>query len=58
MGNWTGRKVGAILAASGGITGMQASLDAAAAGFNLYPVERDISIGGVMAQELITICVE
>ena len=34
----------------GGIAGMQASLDAAAAGYKVYLVERDISIGGVMAQ--------
>ena len=33
-----------------GIAGMQASLDAAAAGYKVYLVERDISIGGVMAQ--------
>jgi heterodisulfide reductase subunit A-like polyferredoxin len=50
MGNRTGAKVGAILVAGGGIAGMQASLDAAAAGFKVYLVERDISIGGVMAQ--------
>jgi NADPH-dependent glutamate synthase beta subunit-like oxidoreductase len=42
--------VGAILVAGGGIAGMQASLDAAAAGFKVYLAERDISIGGVMAQ--------
>ena len=34
----------------GGIAGMQASLDAAAAGYKVFLVERDISIGGVMAQ--------
>lgn len=34
----------------GGISGMQAALDAANAGFKVYLVERDISIGGVMAQ--------
>jgi heterodisulfide reductase subunit A-like polyferredoxin len=50
MGNRTGGEVGAILVAGGGIAGMQASLDAAAAGFKVYLVERDISIGGVMAQ--------
>ncbi|MGB8993501.1 MAG: FAD-dependent oxidoreductase [Desulfobaccales bacterium] len=43
-------KVGAIMVVGGGIGGMQASLDAAAAGFKVYLVERDISIGGVMAQ--------
>ena len=34
----------------GGIAGMQAALDAANAGFKVYLVEQDISIGGVMAQ--------
>jgi len=43
-------KVGAIMVVGGGIAGMQASLDAAAAGYKVYLVERNISIGGVMAQ--------
>ncbi len=43
-------KVGAIMVVGGGIAGIQASLDAAAAGYKVYLVERDISIGGVMAQ--------
>ncbi len=50
MGDRTGGEVGAILVAGGGIAGMQAALDATAAGFKVYLVERDISIGGVMAQ--------
>jgi heterodisulfide reductase subunit A-like polyferredoxin len=50
MNNRAREKVGAILVAGGGIGGMQAALDAAAAGFKVYLVERDISIGGVMAQ--------
>ena len=44
------RKIGAIMVVGGGIGGMQAALDAAGAGFKVYLVERDISIGGVMAQ--------
>ncbi len=44
------QKIGAVMVVGGGIAGMQASLDAAAAGFKVYLVERDISIGGVMAQ--------
>jgi heterodisulfide reductase subunit A-like polyferredoxin len=44
------KKIGAIMVVGGGIAGMQASLDAAAAGYKVYLVERDISIGGVMAQ--------
>jgi heterodisulfide reductase subunit A-like polyferredoxin len=43
-------KIGAVMVVGGGIAGMQASLDAAAAGYKVYLVERDISIGGVMAQ--------
>jgi heterodisulfide reductase subunit A-like polyferredoxin len=43
-------KTGAIAVVGGGIAGMQAALDAANAGFKVYLVERDISIGGVMAQ--------
>jgi heterodisulfide reductase subunit A-like polyferredoxin len=46
----TAQKVGAVMVVGGGIGGMQAALDAAAAGFKVYLVERDISIGGVMAQ--------
>jgi heterodisulfide reductase subunit A-like polyferredoxin len=44
------QKIGAIMVVGGGIAGMQASLDAATAGYKVYLVERDISIGGVMAQ--------
>jgi heterodisulfide reductase subunit A-like polyferredoxin len=43
-------KIGAISVIGGGIAGMQAALDAANAGFKVYLVEKDISIGGVMAQ--------
>ncbi|MHB8066944.1 MAG: FAD-dependent oxidoreductase [Desulfobaccales bacterium] len=43
-------KIGAIMVAGGGIAGMQAALDAANAGFKVYMVEKEISIGGVMAQ--------
>ncbi len=43
-------KVGAVMVVGGGIAGMQASLDAATAGYKVYLVERNISIGGVMAQ--------
>ena len=50
MANPSSSKVGAVMVVGGGIGGMQASLDAAAAGFKVYLVERDISIGGVMAQ--------
>jgi heterodisulfide reductase subunit A-like polyferredoxin len=48
--NASNGKVGAIAVVGGGIAGMQAALDAANAGYKVYLVERDISIGGVMAQ--------
>ncbi len=44
------QKIGSVMVVGGGIAGMQAALDAANAGFKVYLVERDISIGGVMAQ--------
>ncbi len=44
------QKIGAIMVVGGGIAGMQASLDAAGAGYKVYLVEKDISIGWVMAQ--------
>ncbi len=44
------QKVGAVLVVGGGIAGMQASLDLAESGFKVYLVEKDPSIGGVMAQ--------
>ncbi|MFZ5449884.1 MAG: FAD-dependent oxidoreductase [Thermodesulfobacteriota bacterium] len=44
------QKIGAVMVVGGGIGGMQAALDTASAGFKVYLVERDISIGGVMAQ--------
>jgi len=43
-------KVGAVMVVGGGIGGIQASLDLAEAGFKVYLVERNLSIGGVMAQ--------
>jgi len=41
---------GAVCVAGAGIAGMQAALDLAAAGYKVHLVERDISIGGVMAR--------
>jgi len=40
----------AALVIGGGIAGIQAALDIADAGFKVYPVEREPSIGGRMAQ--------
>jgi len=44
------RPVGAALVVGGGIGGMQAALDLAAAGIKVYLAEQKTSIGGVMAQ--------
>jgi heterodisulfide reductase subunit A-like polyferredoxin len=43
-------QVGAALVVGGGIGGMQAALDLAAAGIKVYLVENKSAIGGVMAQ--------
>ncbi len=44
------RMSGAVLVAGAGIAGMQSALDLAEAGFKVYLVEKDISIGGIMAR--------
>ena len=44
------RKRGSVMVVGGGIAGMQAALDLAAQGFRVHLVEKDLSIGGVMAQ--------
>jgi len=44
------RNFGDVLVVGGGISGIQASLDLATAGFKVYLVEKDPSIGGHMAQ--------
>ncbi len=41
---------GDVMVVGGGISGIQASLDLAAAGFKVYLVEKEPSIGGHMAQ--------
>ena len=41
---------GDVMFVGGGISGIQASLDLAGAGFRVYLVEKDPSIGGHMAQ--------
>jgi len=42
--------LGDVLVVGGGISGIQASLDLATAGFKVYLVDRAPSIGGHMAQ--------
>ncbi len=41
---------GDVLVVGGGISGIQASLDLAAAGFKVYLIDKAPSIGGHMAQ--------
>ena len=41
---------GDVMVVGGGISGIQASLDLADAGFKVYLVEKDPAIGGHMAQ--------
>ena len=41
---------GSVMVIGGGIAGMQASLDIANSGFQVYLVEKSPSIGGMMAQ--------
>ena len=44
------RDFGDVLVVGGGVSGIQASLDLATAGFRVYLVEKSPSIGGHMAQ--------
>ena len=45
-----GRDFGDVMVVGGGVSGIQASLDLATAGFKVYLVEKGPSIGGHMAQ--------
>ncbi|ROR03300.1 pyridine nucleotide-disulfide oxidoreductase [Desulfosoma caldarium] len=42
--------IGSVLVVGGGIAGMQSALDLAEMGYYVYLVEKEASIGGVMAQ--------
>lgn len=44
------KNYGDVLVVGGGISGLQASLDLANAGYKVYLVEKEPSIGGHMAQ--------
>ncbi len=46
----TDSNFGDVMVVGGGISGIQASLDLATAGFKVYLVERSPSMGGHMAQ--------
>ncbi|MFH0844694.1 MAG: FAD-dependent oxidoreductase [Pseudomonadota bacterium] len=50
MSNHSNKKIGAVAVIGGGIAGMQASLDLSNAGFKVYLVEKNPSIGGIMTQ--------
>ncbi len=43
-------KIGAVMVVGGGISGLQSALDLADSGYKVYLVEKQPSIGGVMAQ--------
>jgi len=49
-GNLPEANFGDVMVVGGGISGIQASLDLATAGFRVYLVEKGPSIGGHMAQ--------
>jgi heterodisulfide reductase subunit A2 len=49
-GNLGGSNFGDVLVVGGGVSGIQASLDLATAGFKVYLAEKSPSIGGHMAQ--------
>ena len=49
-GSFRDGRFGDVLVVGGGISGIQASLDLAEAGFRVYLVEKSPAIGGHMAQ--------
>ncbi len=48
--NLAEKNFGDVMVVGGGISGVQASLDVATAGFKVYLVEKSPAIGGHMAQ--------
>ena len=50
MGQAKDTKSGAVMVVGGGVSGVQASLDLAKAGFKVYLVDKAPAIGGHMAQ--------
>jgi heterodisulfide reductase subunit A-like polyferredoxin len=49
-GSLNGKDFGDVMVVGGGVSGIQASLDLATAGFKVYLIEKGASIGGHMAQ--------
>jgi len=45
-----GKNFGDVMVVGGGVSGIQASLDLATAGFKVYLIEKGASIGGHMSQ--------
>jgi len=50
VGSSTKSNIGDVLVVGGGISGIQASLDLATAGYKVYLVDKAPAIGGHMAQ--------
>jgi len=50
FGRFAGSQFGDVMVVGGGVSGVQASLDLATAGFKVYLVEKSPAIGGHMAQ--------
>ncbi len=50
LGSPADSNFGDVMVVGGGVSGIQASLDLATAGFKVYLVEKGASIGGHMAQ--------
>ena len=50
LSSLAGSNFGDVMVVGGGISGIQASLDLAAAGFKVYLVDKAPAIGGHMAQ--------
>ena len=48
--SFEGSRFGDVMVVGGGVSGVQASLDLAAAGFKVYLVDKAPAIGGHMAQ--------
>ena len=48
--NMAGNEYGDVMVVGGGISGVQASLDLAAAGFKVYLLDKGPALGGHMAQ--------
>jgi heterodisulfide reductase subunit A len=44
------KRIGSAMVVGGGVTGMQAALDMADAGYYVYLLEKSGAIGGAMAQ--------